>query len=191
MGLKKAISKTYQRFSKWTFEPQPLPDKALIIGAYHTSNWDGWLMLMAMWDQGLNFKFLVKNSLTKGIVGPIIRAIGGIGVDRSKPNALVQDVISRLEKEDNFYLILTPEGTRSKREYWKSGFYHIAQGANLPVVLGFIDSKRRTYGWAHAIELTGDVSADMDKIRQFYATTAGFHPELATFPRLRSEDKTQ
>lgn len=190
MSFKRLFSKTYQRLSKWTFaEEAPLPKKSIVIGAYHTSNWDFWFMLMALWDKGVPFKFLVKDSVMRGPLAPIVRALGGIGVDRSHPNGMVAGIIEQLEGEDRFSLIIAPEGTRKKRDYWKSGFYHIARGAGLPVTLGFIDSTRQVYGWGKTIELTGDVAADMDVIREFYADAAGFKPAQGTAPRLRSEDE--
>ncbi|QOQ39740.1 1-acyl-sn-glycerol-3-phosphate acyltransferase [Trueperella pecoris] len=190
MGFKRLFSKTYQRFSKWTFEGPELPEKSIVIGAYHTSNWDGWLMLMAMWDRGVPFKFLVKDSLTKGVVAPVIRAVGGIGVNRKHPNGMVAGIVERLAQVDRFSLVIAPEGTRKKKDYWKSGFYHIARGADLPVTLGFIDSKRMVYGWGESITLTGDVRADMDKIRAFYEPTAGLRPDQGTYPRLRIEEES-
>lgn len=190
MGVKRLFSKTYQRLSKWTFtEEALLPEKSIVIGAYHTSNWDFWFMLMALWDKGVPFKFLVKDSLTRGPLAPLIRAVGGIGVDRTHPHGMVAGIVEQLEGVDRFSLIIAPEGTRKKGRYWKSGFYHIARGAGLPVTLGFIDSNRRVYGWGKTIELTGDVSADMDVIRDFYAGAVGFKPDQGTAPRLRAEDE--
>ncbi|MEW6956034.1 1-acyl-sn-glycerol-3-phosphate acyltransferase [Trueperella pyogenes] len=192
MIIKRLISKTYQRFSQWTFqEDEPLPEKSIVIGAYHTSNWDGWMMLMAFWDKGVPFKFLVKDSLTRGLFSPIIRAVGGIGVNRKHPNGMVAGIVEQLQGVERFSLVIAPEGTRTRQKYWKSGFYHIARGAGLPVTLGYIDSARKIYGWGKTIELTGDVQADMDTIRKFYESKAGYKPEQGTFPRLRSEDETQ
>ncbi|MFP7696982.1 1-acyl-sn-glycerol-3-phosphate acyltransferase [Trueperella sp. LYQ143] len=190
MGIKRFISRTYQKFSRWNFEPiSPLPEKGIIIGAYHTSYWDGWFMLMAMWDLDMPFKFLVKDSLARGPIGPIIRAVGGIGVNRSAASGMVSDIADQLRATDGpFQLVLAPEGTRKQREYWKSGFYYIALNSGLPVTLAYIDSQRKSYGWTKTITLSGDVAADMDVIREYYRQTSGFHPERNTLPRLRSED---
>lgn len=189
MGLKRLISKTYQRFSKWTFEPEPLPEKGIIIGAYHTSYWDGWFMLMALWDIGVPFKFLVKDSLARGITGSVIRAIGGVAVDRSRSTGMVDGIVRQLADADEFQLVIAPEGTRKKTDHWKSGFWHIANESGLPVTLAYIDSTRMAYGWSETIHITGDMSADMNKIRSVYKDAAGFNPEGGTYPRLRGEDR--
>ncbi|MGB4646125.1 MAG: 1-acyl-sn-glycerol-3-phosphate acyltransferase [Arcanobacterium sp.] len=189
MSLKKIVSRTFQRFSRWKVVfGEPLPDKAVIIGAPHTSNWDGIFMLIALWDAGCDMKFLLKDSVINGPLGPIARAVGGVGVDRNSSNGLVADIVEYAKKADKFHLVIAPKGTRSRREYWKSGFYHIAREAGLPVVLGYIDRDKMIYGWAHSIELTGDVRADMDVIRKFYAGKKGMRPELSCEPRLRMED---
>lgn len=187
MGIKRFISRTYQKFSKWTFEPGPLPNKGIIIGAYHTSYWDGWFMLMALWDLGVPFKFLVKNSLAKGITGPIIRAVGGIAVDRSRKTGMVDGIVAQLAELEDFQLVIAPEGTRKRQDHWKSGFWHIAQHSGLPVTLAYIDSTRKVYGWRESIEISGDMRADMDRVREVYKNTSGFHPEGNTWPRLRGE----
>lgn len=189
MALKKFISKTFQKFSKWDVKTQPLPRKAVIIGAPHTSNWDGIFMLIAFWDAGYNMKFLVKDSVISSPIGPLVRAFGGVGVDRKASHGLVEGIIAQAKEAEDFLLVIAPKGTRSKREYWKSGFYHIAHGANIPVALGFIDRAKMEYGWAHTIDLTGDVKADMDMIREFYADKKGQNPELGCVPRLRLEDE--
>jgi 1-acyl-sn-glycerol-3-phosphate acyltransferase len=83
--------------------------------------------------------------------------------------------------------VITPEGTRSRGETWRSGFYRIARAADLPVMLGYLDSVTRTTGLGPTLRLTGDVGADMDRIRDFYADKAGIHPEKFTPPRLVAE----
>ncbi|MBR5950649.1 MAG: acyltransferase, partial [Actinomycetaceae bacterium] len=87
-----------------------------------------------------------------------------------------------------FVLAVTPKGTRSKRAFWKSGFYRIALEADLPLEMGFVDSVTKTFGWSTSFKPTGDVKADMDKIREFYAGKQGIKPELTSVPRLRAED---
>ena len=189
MGIKKAIASTYMKFSTWHFVHEEIPAKAVVIGAPHTSNWDGWLMVMSFWKIGRPFKFLVKDSAVRvPVVGPIIRAVGGISTDRSHSSGMVGSLVHEARTNDTFTLIIAPKGTRSPRQYWKSGFYRIALETGLPVQLGFIDRTTRTFGWAGNIELTGDVAADMDRIRAFYEGKTGFHPKNTSVPRLRAED---
>ena len=173
MGLRKAWAHLVMRVSRWTFTPgHPLPERCVVLGAPHTSNWDGFYMVVAMWALQRPFYFLVKKNLTD------VPVIGH----------LVERVIALAQSSETFVLVIAPKGTRSIRPYWKSGFYRIAQGANLPVVPGFIDGGQRRYGWGAPIELSGNQSKDMDAIRAFYAGIIGIHPEKTCVPRLRSEE---
>lgn len=187
--MRRLIARTYIRLSRWDFVHEPLPDKVMVIGAPHTSNWDGVFMALCFWSLGRPFHFLVKDSLVRApLLGPFIRWVGGIGVDRTQGNGLVDSIIARAKESDTFTIVLTPKGTRSSRPYWKSGFYRIARGADLPVQLGFVDSTTHTFGWGHSIRLTGDIAADMECIRAFYADKKGVHPEKGSVPRLRDEN---
>ena len=97
--------------------------------------------------------------------------------------------MQRIRESDSFTLCITPKGTRSPREFWKSGFYRIAMEADVPIQLGFIDRNTRTFGWGPTYRLTGDVRADMDVIRAFYADKVGVKPSKTSVPRLRAEDE--
>ncbi len=189
MKVTQTIASIYMRFSKWTFVHEDIPPKAVVIGGPHTSNWDGWLMVMAFWKVGRPYKFLVKDNLTRiPVVGQVLRAVGGISTNRRHSTGMVGSLVHAAETQDTFTLIIAPKGTRSPQKYWKSGFYRIALETGLPVQLGFIDRNNMTYGWAGNIALTGDVVADMDKIRAFYDGKVGFHPHKGSVPRLRAED---
>ncbi|WP_124054453.1 1-acyl-sn-glycerol-3-phosphate acyltransferase [Arcanobacterium ihumii] len=191
MSLTTFISHTFQKFSRLKLQYQELPKKAIVIGGPHTSYWDGILMAVAFWDAKRNFNFLVKDSAMKSPFGPIIRKVGGISVDRSSAHGLVDQIATKAAESDEFLLVIAPKGTRSPREFWKSGFYHIARKANIPVVLGYIDSATKTYGWEHGIMLTGDMRADMDLIRAFYADKEGINPQWKSTPRLRGEEDSE
>ena len=190
MGLRKVVARTVMHLSRWTFAPEfPLPDRCLVIGAPHTSNWDGFYMVMAMWAVERPVSFLVKKNLTDvPVIGSFVKAIGGIPVDREHPGHLVDRIISLAESKDHFVLVITPKGTRSVRPYWKSGFYRIAMDADLPIVPGFIDGAKHRYGWGEPMRLTGNRRNDMDKIRDFYSGLVGIRPENTCVPRLRNED---
>ncbi|WP_165218812.1 1-acyl-sn-glycerol-3-phosphate acyltransferase [Schaalia sp. ZJ1691] len=190
MGLKKRLADLYIACSRWSVSTQPLPDKVIIIGAPHTSNWDGIFMAVSLWSQNKNFQFLVKDSLANApILGRFIRSIGGIPVERSRSHGIVQTITERFNASDSFILCMTPKGTRSPREYWKSGFYRMAMQADVPIQFGFVDSVTKTFGWAGTYTLTGDVRRDMDVIREFYAPMTGVNPEKTSVPRLRIEDE--
>lgn len=159
----------------------------MLIGAPHTSNWDFVLMVMVSWHLGVNFRFLAKRSVFWEPLGSLMRALGGIPVDRGAESGLVQQLVGMANRGEQFLLVITPEATRSKVEYWKSGFYRIARDADLPVVFGFIDRRRMRCGVGPHIALTGDVRADMDRVRAYYAGFVGVRPGLESEPRLRDE----
>lgn len=146
-------------------------------------------MLAITWRHGFAPKWLGKHTLFKPPFGPIMRALGGIPVDRSNPAGLVDEIVRRIRANDRFFLVVTPEGTRGRGSHWKSGFYRIARATNLPLVLGYVDSVSRTTGLGPTIHLTGNVTADMDQIREFYADKRGIRPENFTPPRLREEQE--
>ena len=188
MTVRHALARGFWRVSRWTLKTERVPTQGagLLIGAPHTSNWDFILMLAIAGEAELPIRWLGKNGLFRGIGGPIMRGLGGIPVDRSNPAGLVDDLVARIQGGDRFYLVVTPEGTRSG-DGWKSGFYRIARATGLPVTLGYVDRTTMTTGLGPTLELTGDVPADMDVIRAFYADKAGFDPGRRTEPRLREE----
>jgi 1-acyl-sn-glycerol-3-phosphate acyltransferase len=175
--MRRLFARLFWATSGWTLRSHP-PEGGggILIGAPHT------------WSHGVQARFLGKSSLFRGPLGPLARGLGGIPVDRSNPTGLVDDLVARVRAGEHFFLVITPEGTRSKRPYWKSGFYRIARDADLPLTLGFVDRSTRTAGLGVTLRLTGDVHADMDLVRAFYADKVGINPEGWTPPRLREED---
>src|SRR5699024_7514428 len=188
MSISRTVANLYWRISKWNPATTPAPDQGVVLGAPHTSNWDFILMLVTGWRMGLKFRWLGKNSMFRPPVAPLMRALGGIPVDRRNPQGLVDALVRRVEAGEQSLLVITPERTRSRREYRKSGYSRSAPGAGLPVVLGFIDRRSRTAGIGPTSHLTGDVGADMDVIRAFYAGKVGVRNKHLVPPRLREED---
>jgi 1-acyl-sn-glycerol-3-phosphate acyltransferase len=188
--LRRLLSRVYWACSRWTLSTEPAPTRpTILLGVPHTSNWDFVLMLGIAWRLGMNFRWLGKASLFKGWRGPIMRKIGGIPVDRSDASRVVADIIRRIRAGEVFGLVVTPEGTRGGGGYWKSGFYRIALKAGFPVTLGYVDGVARVAGIGPSIELTGDVRADMDVIREFYKDKSGVKPANRVEPRLHSEEQ--
>ncbi len=186
--LRHGLARLYWAFSRWKFVSSPAPTRpTILIGAPHTSNWDFVLMLAIAWRLRIPVRWLGKDSLFRGWRGPIMRGLGGIAVDRANPFHVVSEVVARVHAGDVFGLVVTPEGTRGKGEFWKSGFYRIARDADMPVTLGYVDRTTMTTGLGPTIDLTGDVRADMDVIRAYYSDKAGMRPENRTTPRLREE----
>ncbi len=192
MGLRKVLSGWFFKLSRWNLvvEGEPPKGSAVVIGAPHTSNWDFVLMLAIAGQTGMHFRWLGKKSIFKRPFGGLMRKLGGIPVDRSSAHGLTNDMADLLKNNPGTVLAITPKGTRGLREYWKSGFYRIAQAADVPVVLCFVDRSTNTTGLGPEIRLTGNVRADMDIVRDFYAGKTGVRPKLTSVPRLREEDET-
>ncbi len=186
--LRRILARLYWTFSRWTLRSEPAPTRpTVLIGVPHTSNWDFVLMLAIAWRLGIPVRWLGKASLFAGWRGPIMRALGGIPVQRDDAARVVDEVVERVHAGEVFGLVVTPDGTRGGNEYWKSGFYRIARATGMPVTLGYVDRTTMTTGLGPTIDLTGDVAGDMDRIRAFYADKAGLRPERRTEPRLQNE----
>lgn len=172
--------------------PSTAPQEPTIfVGAPHTSNTDFFLMLAIAWELDLRVKFLIKDSWLRGPFAGLIRALGGVAVDRSDPAGLVDQLVHGVRSGTVSHLVVTPEGTRGAGSgYWKSGFYRLAVAAGMPVTLGYVDGDRKVAGLGPSLRMTGDVRADMDRIRAFYADKSGVRPQNRVEPRLRAEDET-
>jgi 1-acyl-sn-glycerol-3-phosphate acyltransferase len=176
------------RLSGWRMVGEA-PSTGILVGAPHTSNWDFVLMLMVMWQAGVPPRVLVKKELFRGPLGWFLRATGGVPIDRRNPGTVVRELVAEARTGAPFLLILAAEGTREKTDYWKSGFYRIAQQTGLPLTLGFVDGPTKTAGIGPTFSPTGDVAADMDLVRAFFADKHGVHPEKRSEPRLREETR--
>lgn len=178
----------YFRVSGWRPEGGPPPyDKCVIIAAPHTSNWDLVNMLYLTWALRVDVKWLGKKSIFKFPFGWWMRHLGGIAIDRSRRANVVSQAAELIQSSDKMRLVVPPEGTRGVAEFWKSGFYHIAREANVPIVLGYLDYSRKRGGYGKVVFPSGDVAADMAQIRAFYRAEMAKFPELFTVPRLREE----
>ena len=163
-----------------------LPDvpKAVIIAAPHTSNWDGFWALTYKVAVGLEIHFFAKQSLFWFPLGALLRGLGGVPLDRARAMSAVAQAVAMFDKEENFYFGLAPEGTRSLRDGWKSGFHRIAVGAGVPVFLGAIDYRQKRVGIIERLELTGNLDADIQKCADFYRNVEGRWPEQTTPVRI-------
>jgi len=180
----------YLRLSGWRVEGR-LPDarKAVVIAAPHTSNWDLPLMLAVAYVLGIRPAWLGKRELFRWPFGWLMRRLGGLPVDRGTRQNLVQQAIDRFDAVDRLLLVIPPSGTRGRATHWKSGFYHIARGARVPIVCGFLDYRRKVGGIGPAFTPSGDLAADMGELRAFYADITGRFPGSTTPVRLLEEDQ--
>ena len=168
-----------------------LPDskKYVLIAAPHTSNWDFPFMIAVAAVFRVRVSWMGKDSLFKHPLGGILRRMGGIPIDRSKPSGVVLQVVRMVKHADALALVVPPSGTRKKRDYWKSGFYWIAHTAKVPIVCAYLDFGQKRAHVGLSFTPTGDVKADMDRIREFFSGVQAKYPELTTRIRLREEDK--
>lgn len=167
-------------------DAEPGRQRPFVIAAPHTSLLDGVMLTGLVWITGYKAKAMIEKRFFKGPFDRIFRAWGGVPIDRAAPMGVVEE-FTRFLDDPAVTVIIAPEGTRSRRECWKSGFYRIARAANVPVTLGYIDMNTRTVGLGPTFDLTGDVQADMDRIRAFYRGKVGWKPGNETPPRLRHE----
>ncbi len=151
--------------------------KSVILAAPHTSNWDLIFALGVYWKEGINAKFLIKNNYVKGFFGFFFKWLGAIGVDRSTTNNMVDYSVELFNNSKKLILMVPAEGTREWVEKWKTGFYHIAKNANVPVSLGFLDYKKKLAGVGDVYHLNGVFEIDMQYIQDFYSKIEGKHPE--------------
>ena len=163
-------------------------EKALMI-SQHTSNWDGIFAIFGTFSLGIRPRWLAKDKLFKGILGPIMRWAGGIEIDRSKNANVVEQVTAQFAKEEQLWLFVAPEGTRKKAEYWRTGFYYIALNTQVSIVKGIIDYKYKQVGIADQMMPSGDIEADLDIFRAWYADHHPKYPENAAPIQLRSKDE--
>ncbi|MEO8360879.1 MAG: 1-acyl-sn-glycerol-3-phosphate acyltransferase [Vicinamibacteria bacterium] len=150
----------------------------MILAAPHTSNWDGFYLLLAAAMLRLRFSFFGKDSLFKGPLGWFLRSMGGIPLDRSKNQSSVSQAVSWFDRHETFALGVAPEGTRYLTDGWKTGFYYIALQAKVPVVLGYIDYAKKEAGILDEVLIpTGDIEKDFEVLLRNYGRCVARHPE--------------
>ena len=184
--IRRNLARTLLRLARWRVVGE-VPKSGIMVGAPHTSNWDVVGALLMLWSQDATPRIMIKKEAFRGPLGWVLKATGAIPVDRTNASRVVKDLAAHAASDESFVVAIAAEGTRSKSTHWKSGFYRLAQDTGLPISLGYVDGPSRTLGFGPTFEVTGDVKADMDRIREFYADKRGIHPEMRTEPRLRDE----
>lgn len=181
----KYISKFLLWIFGWKVMEPPVPEpKCIILGVPHTSGWDFIVSYLYYKSLGRTASVLVKQSFFKGPLGPIVRGMGGIPVDRSRGGgaSVTLQVIEEFKNREVLHLAIAPEGTRKLTERWKAGFHTIATAANVPVYLGYFDWAKKEVGRGEKFELSNDAQADLKKIRSLYKAKGivGKHPHKFT-----------
>ena len=165
----------------------PQGPRAVIVVYPHTSNWDFVVGIAARHAIGLPVQWVGKDTLFRGPFNALFRRWGGIPVNRRQSTGFIGQLMDEFRRRAWMWVVFTPEGTRSYRDYWKSGFYHLALEAKAPVGLCYIDYRCRKVGLQRYLTLTGDVERDLDAMRAEYADKVARHPELAGPIRFRAE----
>jgi len=165
-----------------------VPDikKFVIIAAPHTTNWDFPITLAITFVLKIKIYWMGKAEMFRWPFGAACRWLGGIPIDRSQSQNMVEQSIHAFKEMDNLIMIIPPEGSRKKVSYWKTGFYHIALGAKVPIVLGYLDYRRKTGGIGHTFCPTGNIEKDMQEIKAFYATITGKYQDNFSNAALKS-----
>ena len=184
-GILRLLAIIYLKMIGWRREGS-LPDipKYVIIVAPHTSNWDFPIGLAFAFDLKLKGYWLGKDSMFRWPFHGFFRWLGGIPIDRSRSSDVVAQIVKLFNERAKLTMVVAPEGTRKKVAYWKSGFYHIARGAEVPVVLAFIDYLKKAGGIGPVFKPTGNIETDMEFIRSFYEKVTGKYPEKQCSPSI-------
>lgn len=172
------IAMTYFRLAGWRFEGTvPNIPKFIIVAAPHTSNWDYVLAVGAIFAIGIHVSFMVKHTLFWWPMGTYLRWTGGLPIDRRAARGSVEEAVAAFKSRDKLVLGITPEGTRARVERWKTGFYHIAVAADVPIVPLAFDYEHKTIRIGQPLMPTGDKETEMAELRSFYADIKGKHPQ--------------
>lgn len=165
----------------WTIEgTKPMVKKAVFIGVPHTSNWDFFLFMAVIHHFDIKVRFLIKDGLMKWPLSWILIRLGAVPVDRSSPHNLIDSVVTSFDQHDELMLLVAPEGTRGRADHWKSGFWRMADAADVPVIMSFIDGETKRTGLGPTLKVDGDPEAFMVQAREFYSDKHGLKPSNAS-----------
>lgn len=176
--LLRGISVIILKLIGWKTRGEELAyQRFVLIGAPHTSNWDFPLMLMVVLKLRLRVFWMGKHTLFPFPFGGLMKWLGGIPIDRSASHNIVNETVRQYQENGELIVLIPPEGTRSKVEKWKTGFYHIATLAKVPILLGYVDAANKEAGFADFFSPSDDFESDMKKIQVFYAAKKGLNAE--------------
>jgi 1-acyl-sn-glycerol-3-phosphate acyltransferase len=174
--LVRALARGAMRIGGWRMAGAfPDLDKVVMIAAPHSSAWDAIWGLLVKVGLGLDIKFMAKQELFWWPLGNLLRALGGLPTDRHAPNGVVGQMVQRYRDSEKFWMVLAPEGTRKRVEKWKTGFWHVAVGAGVPVVCVYFHYPERIVGIGETMTMSGNLDADMARIREYYKPFQGKH----------------
>ena len=187
--FRKALVAIYRHHGWKAHGVVPSPRKFVLIAAPHTSNWDFLYFVGLTEELGIMPHFMAKKSLFRWPWKNFLLDMGGVPVDRTANRNHVQAMIDEFNARKEFMLTIAPEGTRSTVRAWKTGFYHIAMGAKVPLVVGMMDYGTKTGGLGPAIWPTGDYAADMKKVAEVYASVTPKYPAKGMTGAIARDDE--
>ena len=181
------FGKLFFRVSGWRFEVGEglMYPKYVVIGAHHTSNWDALVGLSYFGAANIHVSFMIKQEWKSSPIWPMFEAFGAVPIDRSQPKDVVPNMVKAFTESDSLVVGITPEGTRKFVEYWHTGFYWIAHQAQVPILLAYADYQKKVIGIGQTIFPSGDLEADMQLFREFYADVHPKYPEKAGIIRTK------
>ena len=186
--MTKRLARLFLRLTGWEPEgAKPVERRFVLIAAPHTSNWDLAFLLALAQHFDVRISWMGKHTLFRPPLGALMRLVGGMPVVRHRKSDLVGQMAQAFEDRESLALVVPAEGTREYTAHWKSGFYHIARRAGVPIVMGYLDYARRRGGFGPALYPSGDMRADMDEIRDFYSDKTGRYPDQFGEVRLKEE----
>lgn len=171
------IAKLFLKLTGWKVVGEvPENEKFVLIAAPHTSNWDLPYLLACAFALRVNVYWMGKSQIFSPPFKSLMKWMGGIPVDRSRTNNLVEHTAEIMNAHEKIVITVPPEGTRSKTKHWKTGFYHIARIADVPIVMGYLDYEKKQGGLGPVLHPSGDIESDMQTVKQFYASVKGKYP---------------
>ena len=175
-ALSRWFGRTILQLGGWTIVGN-FPDvpRLVLLAAPHSSGWDAVWGLAAKLAMGVDISFMGKAELFRGPLGWLLRRLGGIPVNRARAHGAVQQASASLCSRERMWFVLAPEGTRKRVEHWRSGFWHIARAADVPVFCAWFHYPDRSIGLGQLFHMTGDLDADMARIREYYQPFVGKH----------------
>lgn len=186
------IARSFLWILGWKVVGQPpSAKKCVILAAPHTSNWDAPIMLAVVRVLGMRIRWTMKHTWFFWPLTIFWNRVGALPIDRRRSHDVVQQMVDAFKENDELMLLITPEGTRARAQYWKSGFYHVARGADVPVVLGICDYGGPRGGIGPTVHLTGDVAEDMDQLRAHFEAQTAKYPHQFGPVRLKMEDEPE